>query len=1124
MSSNFDFVSGLLAELRAPAVEAEAAIATSPRAACFHARFALEQALRWLYLRDASLGRPAEKNLNSLLHARALQRLAGPVVWAKMRAIQQLGNIAVHEARPIAQHEANEAVRELFHVLYWMSRSYSEDAASHPDVRWNAGLVPPASAQTAAPAPAPRDLERLAAEHEERRLELDRREAALLARLREYEALRETLHAIKHQNDAVADPHSYDEAQTRTNSIDRLLREAGWDPNGPDVREYEVSGMPTASGRGHVDYVLWGNDGRPLAVVEAKRAAADPAQGREQAKLYADCLEARFGQRPIVFYTNGLETFVWDDTLYPPRAVNGFYTESELAGLVARRSRRKLAHAPIDRRIVDRAYQMEAIRRVGEHLDAGHRRALLVMATGSGKTRTTAALIDGLIAQGWVRRVLFVADRDALVTQALAAFVKTVPHVSVTDLRRKDADEHAQVVFCTHQTMIRAIDEVRDGVRRFGPGCFDAVVVDEAHRSVYQRYGAIFDYFDGLLIGLTATPRDEVHRDTYGLFELPQGEPTFAYDLREAVAQGHLVPPVAIAVPFRFMTEGVRWDDLRADEREAFDELFDGDDADEAPVPRHINPSALYDWLFNADTVDQALAYLREHGQYVDGGARMGKTMVFARNHKHAEFIKERYDRLYPGERGETCRVIDYKTRYHERLLDTFKRPDGPIQIAVSVNMLDTGVDVPEVVNLVFFTPVRSRVRFHQMLGRGTRLCPNLLGPGDDKRHFTVFDLCGNFAYFGGQPEEVEAKPPRSLRGQVFRARLELAAALTGSVDPEALRVRRGALDEVHEHLAALPGDSFVVRRNERELAPLRSRSKLEALDARERRFLDEVAAELPTTLAVEDPDALRLDLLVLRTQRALATRDPALLRHRESLRKLATSLRTKTNLPAVAAASPLLDAVCDDAWWAQTDVARLESIRAGLRAIARFADSENKQALYVNFRDTLLGAEIVQAPDFTEAASLAEYRRRVERHIRENGDHIAIARIRQGLPLTATDLAELERMVFEPAELSNRALFAEVYGTHVSLPVFVRSLVGLDASAARTAFASWLDGTRFTADQIRFVDLIIDYLTRNGQLDPGLLYEPPFTGVHVHGLDGIFGDDEADAIVEVVRRLSGVG
>ena len=577
------------------------------------------------------------------------------------------------------------------------------------------------------------------------------------------------------------------EADTRRRYIDLSLKEAGWDDLQPDYHlEYTVTGMPIStnqSGVGYVDYVLWGDNGLPLAVIEAKKAMADPRQGKHQAELYADCLAQMTGQRPIIFYSNGFDTFLWDDQFYPERKVQGFYSKDELQLLIDRRTTRlDIRQFSVNNAITNRAYQLEAIKRVAENsvcensagqLRGRARQSLLVMATGSGKTRTAASLVEMLTKCHWAKRVLFLADRNALVTQAKKAFNEHLPHLSAINLTQEKEDNGTRLVFSTYPTIMNRIDGLDGGERFYGVGHFDVIIIDEAHRSIYQKYKAIFDYFDALLIGLTATPKTEVDHNTYRLFGIEDDNPTFAYELNSAVEEGFLVPPKAISVPLQFVREGVKYHDLSEQEKAQYEEKFG--DPSTGEVPDAISSSALNKWLFNTDTVDKVLAHLMTYGIKVQGGDKLGKTIIFAKNHEHALFIEQRFNKNYPEYAGKFLRVIDNYASKAQSLLETFvdHYAEHNPQIAVSVDMMDTGVDAPRVVNLVFFKPVRSATKFWQMIGRGTRLCPDLFGAGKDKTYFVIFDFCQNFEFFGENPDGIEGRAVKSLTQQIFAAKLD---------------------------------------------------------------------------------------------------------------------------------------------------------------------------------------------------------------------------------------------------------------------------------------------------------------------------------------------------------------
>src|SRR5712691_7272533 len=755
------------------AAKAEAAVHPDPRTACFYARRALELAVAWAYKSDASLRLPYQDNLSALIHEPSFKAAAGEAVFSKARVINTLGNQAVHSHRPIQQFDALTAVRELFHVSYWLARTYVRGAKPAPGLAFDANALPRT-------APIPKQTIEQLQTLETRLRERDEKLSALLADKsaldEELKRLRAEVAEAKKTSAAQPDTHDYSEAETRDYFIDLLLKEAAWPLDQTRDREFEVSGMPNEQGQGFVDYVLWGDDGKPLAVVEAKRTKKSAQIGQQQAKLYADCLEAQFGRRPVIFYSNGYEHWLWDDANYPPRAVQGFFKKAELELMIQRRTSRKLlADAPVNTNIVERYYQTRAIRRIGEAFEKDcDRKALVVMATGAGKTRTVIALCDLLMRCNWAKRVLFLADRKALVTQAVGAFKTHLPDAAPVNLVT-EKDQEGRVFVSTYPTMMGLIDETKDGQRRFGVGHFDLVIIDEAHRSVYQKYRAIFDYFDSLLVGLTATPKDEIDVNTYALFDLERGVPTDAYSLEDAISDGFLVPPKAVSVPLKFQREGIKYDELSEEDKDQWDAL---EWTEDGTVPNRVEAEAVNKWLFNKDTVDKVLAHLMTRGITVAGGDRLGKTIIFAKNQAHADFIADRFNANYPHYKGEFARVITFKTEYAQSLIDSFSQADKAPHIAISVDMLDTGIDVLEVVNLVFFKLVRSKTKFWQMVGRGTRLRPDLFGPSQPKEFFYIFDYCQNLEFFSQNPETTDGALGESLGKQLFTSRLELISAL----------------------------------------------------------------------------------------------------------------------------------------------------------------------------------------------------------------------------------------------------------------------------------------------------------------------------------------------------------
>ena len=924
-------------------------------------------------------------------------------------------------------------------------------------------------------------------------------------------------------NTAIPDPHNYSEAETRARLIDVYLREAGWDPYGDGVREVPVQPMPNPSKMGYADYVLWGDDGLPLAVVEAKKASVNLEKGKQQAKLYADALEAMFGRRPVIFYTNGYAIELWDDTHYPPRRVQGFYTKDQLELLIQRRqTAAHLSVVPINSAIVNRHYQQEAIRRGAAHLQARYRKALLVMATGTGKTRTTIALIDLLMRANWVKRVLFLADRKTLVRQAVKAFKTHLPASNPVNLLEEHEAHESRVVVSTYHTIMNLIDEVAEGdKKRFGVGHFDLIIIDEAHRSVYQKFGTIFTYFDGMLIGLTATPKDEVDRNTYSLFALENGVPTFAYDLNQAIADGYLVWPTPKTVPVKFLRQGIRYADLSEAEQEEWD-LLEWNEAGEPPDK--VDAAELNQWLFNEDTVNKVLQALMEHGLKVAGGDRLGKTIIFAKNRNHAEFIEQQFNKHYPHYQGHFARIIEHETKYVDTIIDDFGKANSAPHIAISIDMLDTGVDVPEVVNLVFFKPVRSKTKFFQMIGRGTRLCPDLFGPEEDKNCFYIFDCCGNFEFFNYSPNGIEGKVQLPLRQRLFTQRLDLLFALNPikHTDETLAALATTIADQLHAYVAAMPRENFLVRPNRQYVDPFINRARWEKLTRSDVSELTHYVAGLPSQLPDDPEPAKRFDLQILQLQAALREEKAPIIRDaRNRIMTIAHQLQEKTEIPAVRRHLALLQAVQSEGYWENLSLPGLEELRLALRDLVQHIDRQARKTLITNFTDELGLIHDAKVPYLTGGVDIAQYRKKVEQFFRSHQDHIVIHKLRRAQPLTPLDLSELERFFFAAADVGTREEFAVAYPDVPSLSAFIRGLVGLDRRAAKERFARYLDEQTCTPDQIRFVDMIIDELTKRGSMAPDRLYERPFIDVNDMGLEGLFANEQAAGIIQLLREIN---
>lgn len=1119
------------------AVEAERQAGVSPTAAAFFAGKAVEVAVKWAFRSDPNLKLPYQDNIAALLHEPSFRCAAGEAVFAKAKYINSLRNRAVHEEKKTSPGDALGAVKELFHVCFWFARTYARKTKPADGLTFDASQL------------SRRDdvLKKAFTQLKAQQTELDDKNGELTRLLAdkqnlddELKQLRAQVAAARKAAEAQPDTHNYNEAETRDRYIDLLLREAGWALDKPEDLEFRVEGMPNNEGIGFVDYVLWGADGKPLGLVEAKRTRMDARQGQQQAKLYADCLEASYGQRPVILYSNGYEHWIWDDTRYPPRQIGGFYKRDELELLIQRRTSRKvLADTRINTAIAGhkRPYQQRAIRAIARSFETdGERKALLVMATGSGKTRTVIALLDLLMRAGWVKRVLFLADRVALVNQAAGAFKAHLPDSAPVNLVTERTSD-GRVFLSTYPTMMNLIDGKQDGKAKFGPGHFDLIVIDEAHRSVYQRFRAIFEYFDSFLVGLTATPKDEIDKNTYSLFDLEDGVPTDAYSLDEAVADGYLVPPKAISVPLKIVRSGLRYDDLSDEEKDQWDMLEWGED----DVPDTVEAAEVNKRLFNIDTVDLVIAHLMQHGIKVEGGDRIGKTIIFAKNQAHALFIEERFNKAYPNLAGQFARVITHQTgAYAQTLIDDFSKKTTAPHIAISVDMLDTGIDVPEVVNLVFFKQIRSKTKFWQMMGRGTRLCSDLFGPGQDKEFFRVFDYCQNLEFFGANPETKEASGAKSLSERLFAARLDLVRALdekhgksgglsadeqgsydagSGQAPPSEEEIRADALKTLQDTVRSLNLDNFLVRQHRRAVEKYREPDVWQTIDDEKRTELIDEIAPLPAQGGFETEEAKRFDLLMFSLQLALLKGSKRFDTLKKQLLEIASALEGQTGIPAIAHQAVLIEEIQTDHWWEGVTVPLLELVRLRLRELVQHIEKSRKAVVYSDFADEIGDGVEHELPQVGEA-NFARFKQKARHFLKAHEKHIVLHKLRQGRPLTPTDLSELEKMLLdagigEAGDIDRARTVSQGFGR------FVRSLVGLDHAAVSEAFGGFLATGTATAAQIEFINMVIEHLTDQGVMDPALLYEAPFTDVAPTGPDHLFGEERVTQLFSKIEAIN---
>ncbi len=1104
--SNFSFIPLPWEKLSQTAKDAEKQVYGAPDYAAVLCRKSLEEWIRWMYENDADLTLPYDKSLNSLMHEQEFKDTIAPLQFNHINLIRKLGNNAAHTNAKIKPQEALQSLQLLHGFIAWVTKVYSDE---RPEIKaFDASILPKESDQEKTK----EELRKLEEAYLEQQGQLVKLEAELAA-----------VKSIKERNiHQVLPPIDPNEELTRAIYIDTLLHEAGWDTHTQNAKEYPVYHcMPQAdgsAGHGFVDYVLWGDDGKPVAVVEAKRTRRDPTVGQHQAKCYADCLQKEFGQRPVIYYSNGFQTWMWDDTYYAPREVYGFYTKDELQMLIQRRITQKpLYGQTINPDITDRYYQIDAIRKVGEALEKRQRDALLVMATGAGKTRVAASIIDLLSKANWVKRVLFLADRNALIHQAKVNLNDYLPHLPAVDLTKEKEDESSRIVFSTYQTMINMIDgEYHEDNRYYSVGHFDLIIFDEIHRSVYNRYRHIFKYFDGFRLGLTATPKAEADKDTYGLFGLQPNNPTFAYELDQAVSDGFLVPPKAISVPIKFQRKGIKYAELSEDEKRNYEEQFT--DPLTGAFPDEIDASALNQWVFNTDTVDKVLAHLMTKGIKVESGDKLAKTIIFARSHKHAKFIQQRFDIQYPEYAGHFLQVIDYQEEYKYDLLNKFKVATNMPQIAVSVDMLDTGIDVPEVANLVFFKIVRSSSKYWQMIGRGTRLCKDLFGPGDHKTEFIIFDFCDNFEFFGNKPEGVEGNSSKSLSQRLFEIRLRLAFVLLHEQDSALKEYGQSILDGLIKQTQALNGESFVVRQHWEVVEKYRDPNAWNALnDLDMKQLFDHIGPLMNET--DQDEMAKRFDALMLDIQLNILNGSTKQVQQIGNVVFLAGKLSKKGSIPSVAQKMELIRDVQQKTFWESASIVTIEKVRKDLRDLIKFIDPIERPIYQTNFEDEMDGvAKEYQVVYLVN--NLDAYKRKVEQYLKEQSSNIIIHKIRHNIQITKDELTALEIMLFEQGSIGTKEEFSKAYGVQ-PLGKFIRHILGMDINAAKMAFGEILTEQTLNGNQIQFIDTIINYLNTNGVIDPKKLFEAPFTDINSGGIMGLFDEKTSTKIISLIQEIN---
>lgn len=1051
------------------AVAAEKTLKIDKESSVINCRRAMEFAIKWMYSVDKSLEMPYQDKLVSLMSTDDFHDLVDEDLWKRLDLIRKIGNRAAHGGRKITEDEAILCLQNLFVFMDYISYCYSN---FYEDRQYDVNLLKQTNETPVL-------------------IKIPDEDVNLQTLIAENKALKEELTAkrAEQQQTYIPKPLDLSEYETRKIYIDSMLLDAGWTEGKDWLNEVELSGMPNKSEVGFADYVLYDDSHRPLAVIEAKRTCTDVAKGRQQAKLYADLLEAQYNRRPVVFLTNGFETRIIDN-LYPERKIAVIYSKRDLEKLFNLQTMKtSLNHISVDKNIAGRYYQEGAIRAVCDAFDKRNRRkALLVMATGSGKTRTVIALCKVLLDAGWVKNILFLADRNSLVTQAKRSFVNLLPDLSCSNLVEEKDNYTAHCIFSTYQTMMNCIDSVKDdNGKLFTCGHFDLVICDEAHRSIYNKYRDIFNYFDAPLIGLTATPKDEIDKNTYGIFDLENGVPTYGYELAQAVKDGYLVDFITVESKTKFIEEGIAYDELSEEDKAAYEETFESENG---KLPEKIDSSALNTWVFNEDTIRQVIHVLMRDGLKIDYGQKIGKTIIFAKNHEHAEKILEVFNKQYPelSRNGQPfAKVIDNYMTYAQSAIDEFSDSKKMPQIAISVDMLDTGIDVPEVLNLVFFKKVMSKAKFWQMIGRGTRLCPELMD-GEDKDKFYIFDFCGNFEFFRMNKGRPTANMI-ALQGAIFSLEFEIAYKLQ-SIEYKTDRFityRNKLVGMMTGKVQELNRENFAVRQHLKYVDTYSTERNYQSITFEDTLMVREELAPLIMPDG-DEASAVRFDALMYGMELAyLAGKGYG--RYRSDLLKKAEGIAGVANIPEIQAQSELINKILHTDYIDNAGIDEFENIRISLRNLMKYLP-KGIVKYDTDFADEILSTEWNDSE--LENDELKNYKAKAEFYVRQHQDNIAIAKLKTNQPLTETDIENLEHILWK--ELGSKDDYEKEYG-HKPLGEFVREIVGLDMNAAKEAFSEFLDDTNLDSRQIYFVNQIVEYIVHNGMMkDLSVLQESPFT------------------------------
>jgi type I restriction enzyme, R subunit len=915
------------------------------------------------------------------------------------------------------------------------------------------------------------------------------------------------------------------ERQTRQEQIDLQLGRAGWAKDSRRLIEEFVIPAPSALAdekapyrtvNEFADYALLDRLGRPLAIVEAKRSSRDALEGERQAADYADALRAKHGTDPFMFLANGNEIWFWHRKLYPPRKVSGFYTEDDLVRLAhLDKFGQSLSGAMPLESIIDRAYQIEAVKTIAERIEDAKRRFLMVLATGTGKTRVAVALVELLQRHERIQRVLFLADRRELVKQALGAFKDHLPGSPRSWIEGGSIDKDAQIHFATYPGMMSLY-------KRLSPGYYDLIIADESHRSIYEKgsYGGIFDHFDSLLLGLTATPTDFLDHDTFELFDCPKDSPTFYYGYDEAVRDKYLVPyrPVHVART-TFQIEGLKPGELPTEvSQQVRDQGVD-------PDQFSFEGSDLERKVTNTGTNDAIAREFMDNAIKDAVGTMPAKSIIFAVSHKHALELYKSFNRVYPAlQRRGLAKVIDSQMERAEKTLDDFKNKDFP-RVAISVDMLDTGIDVPSIRNLVFAKPVFSKVKFWQMLGRGTRPWTDPVS-GQKKADFLVIDHWDVFDYFQVNKDGRAGSVSEPLPSRLFRLRLEKLQILLGRSDLPSVEY---TIHQLRNLVATLPLENINVAPHSEEIRFLSGNNDPwhSLTDERMAHLSHAIAPLLRFSQAGSYPE---LQFENQTEQLALAhlkADNGEIDRIREGITEHLSLL--PTNIPEVVPHLEALTAAQTDAFWGNLTCPRIMGLQETFAPLMRFRNRRSQGTFVrLSIPDEIRRRHWIIFGPSGEGTFAETYRAQVEALVKDlAGDSPALQRLQRGEELTSDDIEAVAAALNGPDLFVTEERLRQAYHQpKAGLADFLRHILNVARLPSREEAISWAFDEwvrrhpQLTATQLMFVRTLRKAVIQKAQVTSlDALRKPPFSAIG--DPEQLFQKDELSELFELMNDIA---